>query len=501
MAVEIIGGSSTANKANVDAGYNLKANLGTDQSLAGFAGMLSEADSGDVLGTRTTYAAEVNGTYRLRIGVEQPMFFLSFEGTNIARDRIQQNDTTATAAQSLGYLTLNSGSSVTSGQGTNIRTYRTFPLFSTYPTYGIFTARVPNYTATNSITEFGFGYCSGVTAQLTDGAYFRVTSGGTLRAIITSSITGSGVDVVDQAITTTNIPNKAGGGAFDLTLPQDYLIEVNSSYVHFWINDVLAFTTVIPSSGPLSMLSTSQPLFARTYFSGAASSARQLGIGAMSCIMGDMNNNNPYPHAICGMGGGAYQIQPGTTSGPTVTRGAATLGWPTSATVSTTGTWTATTAPALNSLGGMWVSPAISTLTTGADYPVFSYANPAGTATLPGKTLYITGIHWGKTVAQAAASTNSIILQYILTVGGTSSATTQTEGAAIVAARGTVLDTIAFKSTAVICDYVEGGDMQFSSPLVCYPGTFVVFAVRPTGTVASNTLTVTGTVAFNGYFV
>ena len=50
------------------------------------------------------------------------------------------------------------------------------------------------------------------------------------------------------------------------------------------------------------------------------------------------------------------------------------------------------------------LTPAISTLTSEADYPVFSYLNPAGTASLPGKTLYITGIRVGECVAQAAAS-------------------------------------------------------------------------------------------------
>jgi hypothetical protein len=204
---------------------------------------------------------------------------------------------------------------------------------------------------------------------------------------------------------------------------------------------------------------------------------------------------------MCGSGGGFYQIQPGTTSGPTVTRGAvATAGWPNSAQARGAGTWTATSAPATASLGGQWVSPAISTLTSEADYPVFAYLNPAGTATLPGKTLYITGIKWGNTVATAAASTNSINLNYIVGVGSTGSGTAVTEAAAAVAARGVVLDVIPFKSTSAIGDYVPGGYLDLSNaPLVVPPACYLHFIVRPYGTVTSNTLVVNSTVAFVGY--
>lgn len=129
-----------------------------------------------------------------------------------------------------------------------------------------------------------------------------------------------------------------------------------------------------------------------------------------------------------------------------------------------------------------------------------AYLNPAGTATLPGKTLYITGVKWGKTVATAAASTNSININYIVAVGGTAANTSTAEAAAAVAPRGIMLDTIPFKATTAIGDFVEGGAMDFSEgPLVVPPGCYVMFIARPYGTVTSNTLTVVSTVAFSGY--
>jgi len=489
-------GSSSAGKANVDANYNLKVNLPTDPDLVGGAFMVSQIDNGTVLGSVTTKALEVTQDYRLRVGMDTVLFNLAFEGTNIARDRIQQNDTTATSAQASGFLTLNSGSSVTSGQGSNVRTYRTFPLFGSYTTYGEFWCREGNPTATNAITEFGFGYVSGVTAQATDGAFFRRLAGGQLRAVIVNNST----DIQTADITPTNIPARDGTGTYDATEVSHYIIAVHNDDVEFWINDVLVAQLQITSTVPSPASALNQPMFARVYNSGTASAARSLSVGYMTASLGEAQAAKPWGHQMTGQGGGAYQIQPGTASGPTTTRGASPAGWPTSATASAAGTWTATSAPATNSLGGIWVSPAISTLTTAADYPVFSYQNPAGTSTLPGKTLYITGVRWGKTVASTAASTNSVILHYIVGVGSTTSATNATEAAAAIAARGIVVDTIPFIATSALGDFREGGELNLGeAPLVVPPGAYVQWIVRPVGTVTSNTLTVTSTVAFVGY--
>jgi hypothetical protein len=488
----------TVGEFNSDTSGNALVTLPLDITKSGYALSTLLSDEGTVTGTRATVEPEASDDFRARVGTDSVLFTHSFEGAVFARDKFQQNDTTATATQSNGQILLNSGSAVATGNGVNIRTYRTFPLFGAFSLYPEMWAAVSGDTATFSVTEWGLGYCSGVTAQLTDGIIFRLVAGGQLRAIIVNN----GVDVVAQDITTTNLKARDGVSAFNISETNRYTFTVVNERVLFWINNKIVYVGQSPTTSGTPSSSSFQPLMARTYISGGtASAARQLAIRFVSVSQGDMNNSKPWSHQLCGMGAGAYQIQPGTTSGPNVTRGAGSLGWPNSTTTKLAGTWTATTAPAINSLGGMWTSPAISTLTTEADYPIFSFQNPIGSSALPGKTLYITAVNWGKTVAATAASTNGILLTYIVTCGGTSSATTQTEGAIIVAARGTVLDTIPFKATAIFGDYVEGGTMDFSSaPLVVYPGHFLTFTVRPAGTVASNTLTVTGTIAFAGYF-
>lgn len=493
----ISNGTAASAEQTVDTNGNAHVVTPTNEALAGFTCLATENDDGTVLVTRRVRALESTQDFRLRVGTDSILFHHSFEGTNIARDRIQQNDTTMTAGQTNGRITLNSTASVTNAQAVNIRTYRTFPLFGTFSTYAEFWIAEGNPTATNTVSEWGLGYCSGATAQLTDGIIFRRVAGGQLRAIIINS----SVDVSAVDITTTNVPPRDESGTYDETEVNHYVVEVLNDEARFWINDTLVarIPTISTNGAPAS--SSSLPAMARVYNSGLASAARSIILTFLSVTQGEANVNKPWSHQMAGSGMGSYQIQPGTASGPTVSRGTGTLGWPTSGTASAAGTYTATTAPALNSLGGMFTTPAISALTTDADYPLFSYLNPAGSATLPGKTLYVTGIRVSEIMAKAAASTNTCVSYFALMVGGTSSATTATEGAAIVAARIIPVGMAFWPSTAAIGDTKGGWSMDFSEgPLVIPPGCYFGLLFRPSGTVASNTLTLHGMFSVIGYY-
>jgi hypothetical protein len=461
--------------------------------MSGFASITTDVTS--VL-DRDIKNPETSQDFRLRVGNDQILFNQSFEGTNISRDRIQQNDTTATAAQLQGFLRINSGLSTTSGQGCNIRTYRTFPVFGTFQTTGTFWIREGNHFASNAISEWGYGYCSGVAAQLTDGVFFRRLSGGQLRAVTTFNSTDMLIVDIDESL----VPTRDGVAPYIQSEVNTYTIKWHNDTTRFYINNTLVATLPATSLGGTPNSAMNMPLFARVYNVNTASMARTLEIGFLGVTQSDMSVTDPL--SLMGMGNGAYQIQPGTTSGPTVTRGAGTLGWPTSATARTSGAWTATTAPALNSLGGLWTSPQVGALSSDVDYPVFSYQNPAGTSTLPGKTLYITGIKVGETCTSTLASSNGAILSYAAGIGSTASATTATEAATVVAARIVPLGAAAFLATAQAGDSVDGFEVDFSSaPLVCYPGHFVEFIVRPFGTFTGNTLVLRGSVLFKGYFI
>lgn len=475
-------GSSTAGAANVDSNYNLQVRTPSTESQAGFVQVSSQVDDGVVTGTRYVKALEASADYRLRVGMDSVLFDTSFEGSVVPQALLSQVVSTYTIAQTGGFLVLNSASSTAAGHAV-IRTYRAFPLHGSFGTYAEFWIKESAETATNGVSEWGFGYAT-TTSAPTDGVFFRRVGSGQLRAVINYAGTEATYDITSPS---------AGG-------IHHYVVAIHNDDVEFWIDDQLYKEAAVPV-GQASPSSSSQlPIFARVYSGGVMSAGRQLSIGKIDVSLADMNAARPWGHAMCGSGGGAYQTQLGTASGGTVSRASATRGWPASATAVTAGTFTATSAPAIADLGGRFLTPAISTLTTDADYPIFAYLNPAGTATLPGKTLYITGVKLGAYIATAAASTNGIMICTAIGIGSTAAATTTTEGAAAIAARIIPLGQCYFKSTAVVGDASPSEFCDFSAaPLVCPPNTYVHIIFRPVGTVTSNTLVLNGMVTIVGY--
>ena len=497
MGVNIKGGNNSAGLANVSSTYELQVVTPQTEADAGFVQLSTEVDAGDVTGSRSVIPLEASDDYRLRVGLDQTIFNASFEGTTIMTTLYNQLLTTATTAQASGFMTLNSAPSTASGAAAYVRTHRHFPTFGTYPTYCDMWIREANTTATNSISEWGFLFLTAQgTQQPIDGIYFRRVSGGQLYAVVTNN----SVDIASALIDTTNVPPRDGVGTFDPTESNHYLIAYHNDVVRFWINDVMAAELFCPAAQAQFTSSSNTPVGFRVLNTALASTGRQLSVGFINVGLGDQNVNKPWSHALCGMGNGSYQVQQGGTPGPTVTRGAGTLGHPTSGTARIAGTWTATSAPALNNLGGLWTSPAMSTLASDADYPVFAYLNPAGTAALPGKTLYVTGVRVGEAYVSAAASTNAMFLSYIIMVGNSAAGTATADAATTVAGKSLTIGGHAFTPTEAVGNYKAGFEMRFDSPLMVPAGHYFHFIVRPFGTVASNTLVVTSSLAVNGYF-
>lgn len=494
MGVNIKGGNSSAGLANVSGTYELQVVTPQTEANAGFVQLSTESDAGVVTGARTVIPLEASDDFRLRVGLDQTIFNSSFEGTTVRTDLWNQGSSTMTLAQASGYLTLNSGNATASGNHFNITSRRTVPLFGTFPTYIDWWLREAGDSATNAISEWGIGFVATTTAP-TDGVFFRRNAAGVLRAVLNNNGTET-----ELTIDTTNVPTRSGSGTFDPTECNHYLIVLHNDTVNFWINDVLVASIGCPDVNPSPAQAAAQPLFARVYNSGVASAARRIEVGFVNVSLGDQHNNKSWAHAMCGLGGNAVNVQQGGTPAGNVTRTSGAHGWPASGTARIAGTWTATSAPALNSLGGLWVSPAISTLTSDADYPVFAYLNPAASTTLPGKTLYITGIRVGEAYVSAAASTNAIQLSYIVTVGSTSATTSTADSATAISHRATVVGSHGFSATETIGNYKPGFDLVFDSPLVVPPGTYFCFIVRPFGTVTSNTLVVSSSLAVNGYY-
>jgi len=478
-------GAATAGKADVDGNFNLNVVTPQTESQAGFVQLSSEVDAGDVLGTRTVRALEVSQDYRLRVGTDSPLFNLSFEGIIIPQAHLQQSFVIHTIAQSGGFLNLNNGGSTAVGSS-SIRTYRTFPLIGSYPTYSDMWIRETNATATNFISEWGFGYAS-VSTVPTDGIFFRRISSGQLQAV--ASFGGTETSTV---ITTTNIPARDGTGVYDPAETSHYLIANNNDNVAYWINDVLVATINTPAGqgGPTS--SSLQPCFARVYTTAVASLGRRLEVGFLQVAGGDIVTHKPWGHQMAGYGGGAYQTQPGTASGQTATFAVGTA--PAAA-----GAWTASTAPATNSLGGLWTSPVTLPIGAESDYPIFAYLNPIGSNALPGKNLYITGVKVNETIVTTALGATANTLIWGIGVGSTGSTLATVDGAASVGPRRVVIGAQAFAASAAAGTISSTAPtLDFTAaPMVCPPGAYIHVTLRLATGVAAGALR--GSVTIIGY--
>jgi hypothetical protein len=480
----IIKSGASSNTANVDANNNLQTNLPTTDTQAGFAAILSEKDAGDVTGSRTMVAIEGSEDYRLRVGQDQPLFQLSFEGTTIPQGHIQQNLTTMTAAQASGYLGLNSGNATASGNAANVKTYRTFPLYAAYTVYLNMILREANDTATNAVSEWGFGYATSTTAP-TDGVFFRRLSGGALRAVL--AFNSSETEVT---ITTTNVPGGDGTGSYSATERNHYLIEYTHNTCNFWINDTLVAAIPSPSTQPGPTSAWSQPVFARVYNSGVASAGRRIELGCITVEQADMNSGKNWAHVMAGTGGGAYQNQPGSASG--FTANWANSAAPASASLSNT-------TAGYTTLGGQYQFAASATNET--DWALFGYTNPAGTSTLPGKTLYVTGIRIGEMCVTGAAGVNATMFFWAAAAGSTAVSLATTDAAATVAPRRVSLGSQCFLAAAAVGTQSPGFYVDFgNSPLVVPAGCFFHVIVKQLNGAATASLVWRGTVLVNGYF-
>jgi hypothetical protein len=512
MGIKLQGGNNSSNLVSVNALHQMQVVTTQDSTglTAGFVQMSTEVDAGDVVGSRSVQRIECSDDYRTRVGVDQTLFNTTFEGIIILSTQWSNTTATTSSTQANGFLTVNSAaaaSMIASGSAAYVRSHRLFPTFGTYPTYLDMWIREGGANAINAISEWGFLHLTAVsTQQPLDGIFFRRTSGGQLKGVVTTGISATvGIDTFEVDLDTKAVPARSNENhSYDPAETNHYLISFHNDSVRFWINDVLVGEVKCPPQLAQFAGSSNLPVGFRVVNIAATDVARQLSVGYVNVGQGDQNTNKPWSHAMAGSGQGSYQVQIGGTPGPTVVRGSGANGHPTSGTTRIAGTWNTTTTPALNSLGGLWTSPAMNALAPDADYPVFSYLNPFGTAALPGKTLYITGIRIGDTyVTTAPGASSNIFLSYIVTVESSAAATSTADSATTVSGKSTVLGGHGFgnSSTDPVGTMKPGFEMRFESPLMVPAGLRCNIIVRPfASTTAGNTLVVTGSVAINGYF-
>lgn len=246
MAV-IDSGSSSAGKANVDAGYNLQVALSNTPAYIGGVRNFSENDPGTITGTPLLRSPETSTDFRARVGMDTLLFNDSFNATAQNISNWKHAFTTMTMTQSSGFLNVNAaGTSTVSGNYAALSTWRYFPILGTGPITCEIVGQFDRTPVVNEQIIWGFGIpVAGATPI--DGVWFEYTSAG-LYGVIRYNSGAPNSTLLKASSITVNVNDK-------------YVIVVGLHDIEFWINDVLYAIVEVPAGQGQPFLTTALPVF------------------------------------------------------------------------------------------------------------------------------------------------------------------------------------------------------------------------------------------------
>lgn len=472
-----ISGDTSNNQAEVDVNKNLKVNLPLTDFQAGFASMMAENDAGTITGTRYMRAAEVSADFRLRTAQDNMVFSESFPGAAFNTALWSQNLTTMTATVAAGFANLNAGLSVASGAVARLQTYRSFPVYKTFTTYVEMEVQFTQVPQTSNVCEWGMFISTGTTAP-TDGAFFRLTATSEFRCILNYNGTETQSAALDfSTLVGTNITKQ-------------FLIYVGSTSVRYWIDNILVAEILTPDGQGAAVASMNLPMTFRNYNAAATALAQVMKVGNTNVTFGDQAMSKPWGHVISGTGGMSSQGQTGGTMGSTAIYSNAA---PAAAAA------LSNTAAAAQNVGLGGIINVLPTLAAGTDGIICSYQVPLGTAALPGKSLYISGIRLESVVTTIFAG-GPVIYSYSIAYGHTNVSLATTEAAAAKAPRRIPLGIQSYPATAAVGAVTPVIQDDYTvAPICIQPGEFIQVVARNLGTVTT-TGAVTFVIALTGYW-
>jgi hypothetical protein len=484
MAGFRIEGNTSGNVAEVDANNNLKVVTPTTVAQAGYTALASVITDGSTAGgtnlARSARRIESSDSFRLRVGIDSPLFFENFTGAALNSALWNQSATTFVPITGSGFLQLNSTSLTTTGAATLINSWRAIPVLQDGAVRIDYSMQFSAAMNANITFEGGLGIGNTSTTAPTDGAFFRVTGAGDWIAVLTNN----SVEITSDIGVITNVSPPSANTRYECAV----ILDVNQAY--YYINNVLVAYIVAGATTSGAVASGEQRIFFRENNTGVPTTAVNIKISSVSATLLDLGGNRPYRDALCGAGFNAIQGQTGATMGSTANYANST--GPVSATL-------ANATAGYTTLGGQWQFAAVAGAVT--DYAIFAFQVPAGTVSLPGKTLYITGVRIDSVNTGAAVATTATILQWGLAVGSSavSLATAETLGTSK-APRRYALGMQGFVVGAAIGAQGPTIDTQFQSPLVVNEGEYFHVIVNcPVGTATASEI-FRGTVMVNGYF-
>lgn len=424
-----IEGNVSGNVAEVDSSHNIYVRTpGYDSTGASVGGgpangnaMFSENDAGTATGTRYVASPETDDDYRLRMAND---FILDTETFNYAAQNTGKHTystSTMTFTWATSGLTSNGSGITTTGTGATFGTYAEFPMLGAQHIYCETEASLTAATTTNMIIDFGLFRRGSSTAYAPgDGVYFRLNPSGWI-----------GVVNYNGVETTVNL------SAFTHTINQKYqfVISITQRDVEFWIDNVLYGHLATPSGQGQPFLSATLPFSIRHANTGTAGAVIQLVVNNYNVCNGGMIVNRTLGE-IGNAALGSYQGLSGGTMGQliagTVTSG--TLVKPTAAVPSNT----SLVANLPNSLGGRIWEQLTSGLAGNTDGIFVSYTVPAGTVSVQGKRLKVTGIKLSGMVSTVVVG-GPAYTEWYIAFGHTADSLATTESATSKAPRRVML--------------------------------------------------------------
>lgn len=476
MAV-IDNGGDVAGKANVS-NNNLHVRTPLVEAQAGFAAAMSEIDAGSQTGLRRTKALEASSDYRLRVGLDTPLYYEVFPGSTLNAAQWNSNVSTMTTTVANGFLNLNPTAATTSNAQARIQSYKYLPTYGQFPLVVEIVAQLVVVPQVNNVTEIGIGLATGTSAP-TDGAFFRLNAAGEFRAILNTAGTEIQSDTIDFEATV--------GAA----TTRKFLIVVGADDVQYWINDILvALITRSNAGGPVTG-TPCLPILLRVYNSGIPPVAQQLKVALVAASIGDANISKPWSHVMAGDGQMAYQNFTGGPAGQTADYA--------NSANPTAGAGSNSSARS-SGLGGQLRLNAAAAAAT--DFILTGYQTPTGSNILPGRTLFITGVKISAVNGGAAVATTATTIGLSLAFGSTALALTTADGATTKAPRRIPLGIMNWPIAAAIGESAQRGDiyMPFNSPIAVNSGEFICTVAKFINGTATASQFIEFHVTFDGYW-
>lgn len=482
MAGLRIEGNISGNVAEVTTNNELKVALQSDIETAGYATILSEIDDGYITGTPLRLQLEASEDYRLRVGVDTFLFDESFPGTALNSALWASPVTTMTITVADNFLNLNAGDSTASGAVARVSSYRHFPLYGASQTHIEMLIQFSQTPVTNNICEWGFGIATGTTTP-TDGAFFRLNSAGEFRAVVNAN----GTELQSASL---NFSTLVGTNT-----TKKFTISLGDTSAYFWISDILVTTIDLSAAGSALTSSNNLPILFRNYNTAATSAAQRMRVSYTNVSLGDWNTSKQYSHQMVGAGRHCSMAQTGSASYAQNTV------WTNSANPSAAAP-TNTTAALGSGLGGIFIAK-IDSLAVTTDYIISSYRVPAGSATFPGKSLYITGVNVSAVNTGAAngagPTTWALALAYSHTT--VSLVTSESGPSSSKAPRRIPIGVQSLAANAAIGDKASSDiNITFQSPVLAQQGEFVQIIIRFITNNSSASEALNFYIGFDGYF-